>query len=44
MVQVPGKSKVTVVFDSVQIVEVVEAKLTVRPDDAVALMVNGRVP
>jgi hypothetical protein len=40
-VQEPCVNKVTVVPDTVQIVAVVEAKLTVRPEDAVALMVNG---
>ena len=44
MVQVPTATKVTVAPDTVQTEEVVEAKLTASPDDAVALTVNGAVP
>ena len=44
IVQVPTATSVTVDPDTVQMVEVVEAKLTARPDDAVALTVSGAVP
>jgi hypothetical protein len=44
MVQAPVASSVTVVPDTVQTAEVVEAKLTVKPEEAVALTVNGAVP
>jgi hypothetical protein len=44
IVQVPTATSVTVAPDTVQTAEVVEAKLTARPDDAVALTVNGAVP
>jgi len=44
MVQVPAATNVTVVPETVQTAEVVEAKLTVRPEDADALIVNGAVP
>ena len=44
MVQVPVATRVTVVPDTVQTAGVVEAKLTVRPEVAVALTVNGGVP
>jgi bifunctional DNase/RNase len=44
IVQVPTATSVTVAPDTVQTVEVVEAKLTARPDDAVALTVKGAVP
>jgi hypothetical protein len=37
MVQVPAASSVRAVPATVQIVEVVDAKLTANPDDAVAL-------
>ena len=42
--QVPTATIVTVPPDTVQTVDVVEAKLTASPDDAVALTVNGAVP
>ena len=41
IVQVPAASSVTVVPDTEQTVEVVEAKCTVSPEEAVALTVNG---
>jgi len=44
MVHVPSATRVAVVPDTVQTAEVVEAKLTARPEDAVALSVNGAVP
>jgi hypothetical protein len=44
MVQVPTATKVTVAPDIVHTDWVVEAKLTGRPDDAVAFTVNGAVP
>jgi hypothetical protein len=37
-------TRVTVAPDTVQTDDVVEAKLTARPDDAVALRVNGAAP
>ena len=37
----PTATSVTVLIDSVHTVGVVDAKLTVRPEDAVALTVNG---
>ena len=40
----PTETSVTVATDTVQTAEVVEAKLTTRPDVAVALSVNGAVP
>ena len=40
MVQVPTATSVTVALDTVQTAEVVEAKLTARLEDAVALSVN----
>jgi hypothetical protein len=43
-VQVPRVAKVTVVPDTVQTDDVVEAKLTARPEDALALTENGAVP
>jgi hypothetical protein len=43
-VQVPRATKVTVVPDTVQIDEVVEAKLTTKPEVAVALSAMGAVP
>jgi hypothetical protein len=43
MVQVPTETSVTVDPDTVHTVEEVEAKVTARPDDAVALTVNGAV-
>ena len=43
-VQVPTATRVTVAPETVQTVEVVEAKLTARPDEAVALTANGAVP
>ena len=44
MVQVPMATSVTVEPETVQTLDVVEAKLTERPDDAVALTVKGVVP
>ena len=44
MVQVPTETSVTVVPDTVQTDVVCELKLTVRPEDAVALTANGSVP
>jgi hypothetical protein len=44
IVQVPTATSVTVLLDIVQIDAVVEAKLTARLDEAVALTVNGAVP
>ena len=44
MVQVPAAASVTVAPDVVHTVEVVEAKLTAKPDEAVALTANGAVP
>jgi hypothetical protein len=44
IVQVPAATRVTVLLDIVQTEVVVEAKLTTRPDEAVALIVNGAVP
>jgi hypothetical protein len=44
MVQVPRAASVTVAPDIVHTAGVVEAKLTARPDDAVALTLNGAVP
>ena len=44
MVQVPAETSVTVATDTVQTAEVNEAKLTGKPEEAVALTVNGAVP
>src|SRR5271154_400988 len=44
MVHVPAAASVTVSPATVQTADVVEAKLTERPEDAVALSVNGAVP
>lgn len=44
MVQVPVATSVTVAPDTVQTVVVVEAKLTARPDEAIALTLNGDAP
>jgi hypothetical protein len=44
MVQVPALTSVTVAPDTVQTAGVVEAKLTVKPDEAVALSGNGPAP
>ena len=44
MVQVPVATRVTVEPDTVQTAVVSEAKLTARPEEAVALTVNGEVP
>jgi hypothetical protein len=44
MVHVPTAIIVTVAADTVQTAGVVEAKLTARPEDAVALSVNGALP
>jgi hypothetical protein len=41
MVQVPTVTSVTLVPETVQTAVVVEAKLTGRPEDALALTVNG---
>jgi hypothetical protein len=40
MVQVPTATRVTLERDTLQTVEVVEAKLTDNPEEAVALTVN----
>ena len=44
MVQVPAAARVTVFPDSVHTAGVTEAKLTGKPELAVALTVNGGVP
>jgi hypothetical protein len=44
MVHVPTATRVTVAPESVHTADVSDAKLTVRPDDDVALTVNGAVP
>ena len=44
MVHTPGATSVTVVPDTVQTNVVVEAKLTGRPEDAVAVSVKGALP
>jgi len=44
LVQVPAATSVTVEPDTVHTAGVVEPKLTVRPEDAVALTANGAVP
>ena len=44
MLQVPRATRVTVAPETVQADAVVEAKLTARPEDAVALTVNGVAP
>jgi hypothetical protein len=44
MVQVPGATSVTVDPAVVQTAVVVDAKLTVKPEEAVALTPNGEVP
>jgi len=44
MVQVPGATSVMALPETMQTAEVVEAKLTARPDDAVALSAGGVVP
>src|ERR1017187_10486886 len=44
MMQVPPETSVTAATDTVQTAVVCELKLTVRPEDAVALTVNGAVP
>ena len=41
---VPALTRVMVVTETVQTNGVVEAKVTVRPDDAVALSAGGAVP
>ena len=41
--QVPAAASVTVLPETVHTVVVLEAKLTVRPDDAVAVIANGGV-
>jgi len=41
MVQVPTVTSVTLAPETVQTLVVVEAKLTARPEEAVALTVNG---
>ena len=40
----PTATSVTVLPDTVQVVVVSDTKLTARPDDAVAVTVNGGVP
>jgi hypothetical protein len=44
MVQVPAASRLTVEPDTVHTEELVDAKLTGRPDDAVAARLNGAAP
>ena len=44
MVHVPALASVTVALATVQVEDVVDAKLTAAPDEAVALTVNGAVP
>jgi hypothetical protein len=44
MVHVPADTSVTDALDTVHTAEVVEAKFTARPEDAVALIKNGAVP
>jgi hypothetical protein len=44
MVHIPTPASVTVAPDTVQTVEVVEAKLTANPELALALTANGAVP
>jgi hypothetical protein len=44
MVQAPAATSVTVTPDTVQTGVVVEAKATARPEEAVALTVNGAEP
>ena len=44
MMQVPLASSDTVLPEIVQVDGVVDAKLTGRPDDAVALRLNGAAP
>ena len=44
MVQVPAATSVTVAPDTVQKAEVVEAKVTAKPEEAVALAVKGAEP
>jgi hypothetical protein len=44
MVQVPAATRVTVSPETVHTEDVSDAKLTARPDDDVALTVNGAVP
>jgi hypothetical protein len=41
---VPWPNSVTVAVDTVQTDGVLEVKLTARPEDAVALTINGAVP
>jgi len=43
-VQVPTATSDTVVPETVQIVEVVDEKLTASPEDAAALIAKGEVP
>jgi hypothetical protein len=40
----PASTSVTVAADTLHTVEVVDEKLTARPDEAVALTVNGATP
>src|ERR1035438_9478603 len=44
IVQVPTETRVTVAPDTAHSAGVVDAKLTARPDDALALTVNGVAP
>ena len=44
MVQVPLASSDTLLAETEQTDEVVDAKLTAKPDEAVALTVNGAAP
>ena len=44
MVQVPAPTSVAIAPDTVQTDEVSDMKLTCKPEDAVAMIVNGAVP
>ena len=44
IVQVPTATSVTVAPETVQTADVLDAKLTVRPELAVALTINGALP
>jgi len=44
MAHVPAATMVTVFTETVQTLKVIELKLTVKPDVAVALMVKGAAP
>jgi hypothetical protein len=44
IVQVPAATRVTVALETVHTDEVAEPKITARPEDAVALTLNGALP